>query len=51
VNPGGFVTISKSIPPGSRKYTECFDYHPKRGITLEFLKVAGYNGLGSFALT
>jgi len=32
--------------PISEKEAYRFDYHPKRGITLEFFIVAGYNGLG-----
>jgi hypothetical protein len=32
--------------PISEREAYRFDYHPKRGITLEFLKIAGYSGLG-----
>jgi hypothetical protein len=32
--------------PISEKEAYRFDYHPTTGITLEFLKIAGYNGLG-----
>jgi hypothetical protein len=32
--------------PISEKEPYPFDYHPTRGITLEFLKIAGYSGLG-----
>ena len=31
--------------PISEKEPYLFDYHPTRGITLEFLKFAGYSGL------
>ena len=31
--------------PISEKESYRFDYHPKRGITLEFLKIAGYSEL------
>jgi hypothetical protein len=31
--------------PISEKEVYRFDYHPKRGITLEFSKIAGYNGI------
>ena len=30
--------------PISEKEVYQFDYHPKRGVTLEFSKIAGYNG-------
>jgi hypothetical protein len=30
--------------PISEKEAYRLDYHPKRGITLEFSKIAGYNG-------